>query len=163
MAHCFQCGTYLPPTATHFRRKVHTGSSSGGWVSARSVGRSARSYYGMRSLCAGCADAHDRAVRIKVWVLVSGLALLVMMAMLQAPHTNRARTSKGPIGGGLTTTVAANIREGPSSDSAVAATSKAGERFIIMSAQGNWYRVARPESPNTPLGFVHRSVVSLRN
>jgi len=162
MAHCFRCGTYMAPTATHFRRKVKTGSSSGGWVSARSAGSSSRSYYGMRSLCAACADAHDRTLQLKVWIVIAVVALLVMMAVLQPQPSRRSaplQSATMRTSGTIRTGVAANIRQGPSSDSSVIATSKPGDKFVIVSTDGNWYRVARPESASSPIGYVHRSVV----
>ena len=80
MASCYICGDDVPK-GQGYRRKVHTGSSTG-ITSGGSF--SARSYSGIRTVCGNCAAAVDRenanATRRVMIIIVLGV-LGVMAAI----------------------------------------------------------------------------------
>lgn len=77
MASCYKCGS----GGANYRRYVNTGVSFGSWTSRRSGGSSARSYYGVRSVCEGCAAAIDKWRNIK-WAFIFFMIGLFLLAKI---------------------------------------------------------------------------------
>jgi hypothetical protein len=77
MGSCYVCGAYVAPNEG-YRRRVNTGNSYGLNFGKR-VSSSTRTYYGDRTLCAYCAENHDK------WEKIKGaftLAVIVVVALL---------------------------------------------------------------------------------
>jgi hypothetical protein len=72
MAICFHCGCEFRGNA--FQRTVKTGTS-------HSRGRNV-TYWGTRSLCAGCAQAHDQAARIKIFVILAFVVGVLILLLI---------------------------------------------------------------------------------
>ena len=89
MASCYRCGKPITGLELRQRRQVYVGESF--WVlRARHRQSSHRTHYGMRIVCANCANRldwgrgafHSRAMRVR-WVLTMlALALAVIAGLL---------------------------------------------------------------------------------
>jgi hypothetical protein len=89
MASCYRCGRPITGLDLRQRRQVYVGESF--WVlRARHRQSSHRTHYGMRIVCAQCANRLDwgrgvyrsRAMRVKWFLSMLALLLLVMAGLL---------------------------------------------------------------------------------
>ena len=164
MANCYRCGAYISSQEQHYRRTVHTGSSVGSFLFGRRLGGSYRNYYSQRTVCESCARSIDNA---NTGCLVFGLiaiacvALLLWGPKLSCSGHSRAADGMGPTNRAMVVVSSARIRQGPSTDAAVLSSATEGQSLLILDTVGAWYHVASPESPQTPLGYVHRSLVKV--
>ena len=96
MATCYQCGVYIQ-NGTGYRRKVFTGDSHRIYFGKRISG-SYGTYYGIRTLCGQCTEAHDKRERIKAIGFIVGIIVLVWVLFFSQPSKNTrvSESSYGP-------------------------------------------------------------------
>lgn len=93
MASCYHCGKIITGLELRQRRQVYTGESF--WVlRARRKQSSHRTHYGMRIVCAQCANRLDwgrgvyrsRAMRVRWFLGMIGLLLFFIAGLLLVLH-----------------------------------------------------------------------------
>jgi hypothetical protein len=94
MGSCYICGAYVAPHEA-YRRRVQTGNSLG-FSFGKRVTPSVRTYFGLRTLCAGCAMALDKRARAEkvVWVVLT--AVIVSIWILYSVDGEHLPSATGP-------------------------------------------------------------------
>jgi uncharacterized protein YgiM (DUF1202 family) len=139
MANCYRCGA----PGANYRRNTFTGSSTSSWSSRRSFGSGSRTYYGVRSVCHGCAKSIDTWNRIKLvfWIIVIGLVILA--------YSNRSKNfSKNNMPSNISTNYKGetakvispnglNLRDSPNSNGNIIQAIPYNETVRIIEKNGN--------------------------
>ena|ERR1700756_3786382 len=155
MATCHLCGA----SDAHHRRETYTGHSSGSWFSRRSYGASSRSYYGVRTVCASCAQAIDKKNKTSpfVWLILIAVGIYMFTCNSNSSsHSDKPTpTNTATYSNGVTATVIStsglNLRDEPNSNatvltsvpynSTVSILDKGGLSETISGQTANWYKV----------------------